>query len=208
MGCFGGGSKTKNVQPAKPPKCKKKPKKAWTQDEWKVHGKYLSGLSEPKKDYAKEMALRERRYKVPIGLLKPGIQKLSRPKQPTMKMHTCNLPRDKCHCHAADPLTKVSEQAKMYEASHRIKLLSQPKLDYHEVYRCFPMKRVACMDRRVLSSGEMHQVKPMILPRCQNLCTYNSDSPYSVKPEALYAKASRRTRELAQPKALITECPT
>ncbi|XP_055638160.1 uncharacterized protein LOC129776504 [Toxorhynchites rutilus septentrionalis] len=201
MGCFGGKSK-KQARPATQPKCPPK-QKAWTEREWKIHGKYLEQLAVPKKDLQNEKTFQQPTLpKVPLSQLKPRMNTLARPK-PTFgshqTSHVCPLGPQSCHCHVADPLRTISPLAKSYVPTQRINLLSQPKLNYQEVIRCFPMKKVMCINKRVIQPLSLYRTKKLATPKYQYLCTPEHD-PYQVKPEALTAVATRRTMLLAMPK--------
>ncbi|XP_053692615.1 uncharacterized protein LOC128741064 [Sabethes cyaneus] len=180
-------------------KCKPQ-KKSWTQDEWKIHGRYLTQLAKPKKDHRQQkIAQTARSQKVPLSALKPRMNTLAQPRT-THLQHTCKLPPNKCHCHVADPIRNVQPQAKNYVPTPRIKMLSQPKLDYQEMVRCFPRKNVVCLNRKVLQPSSSYRIKKLAVPKYQYLCAPDSN-PYGVKPEALNAVATERTVQLAQPKS-------
>ncbi|XP_062710806.1 uncharacterized protein LOC109421207 [Aedes albopictus] len=202
MGCFG-GSKSKKVQPSsQTKKCQKTKPKPWSESDWKKHGHYLSQLSVPKKNYAEERLYQTPQpRKVPLSVLKPRMETLSRPKAVIPSKHDCPVAPGKCHCHVADPIRRVPARAKSYVATQRINSLSQPKLDYQEMMRCFPMQRVMCLNKRVLTPRSAYRIKKLAMPKYQHLCTPESN-PYGVKPEALLAMASPRTVALAQPKSL------
>ncbi|XP_062552679.1 uncharacterized protein LOC134217865 [Armigeres subalbatus] len=199
MGCFGGNKSTKKTpSPTQNKQCQKKP---WSKDEWKVHGRYFSQLSTPKKNYAEEKLYNTpKQQKVPLSILKHRVEKLSKPKTITVAKHDCPLAPNKCHCHIADPIRKVPNQAKNYVPTHRINALSQPKLDYQEVIRCFPMQRVMCLNKSILTPRSSYRVKKLAMPKYQYLCTPDTN-PFGVKPEALVARATPRTVMLAQPKS-------
>ncbi|XP_065083812.1 sperm microtubule associated protein 2-like [Ochlerotatus camptorhynchus] len=197
MGCFGGTKSKKPKPSSQRKKCQPKPK-TWSQDEWKIHGRYLSRLSQPKKNYAHEKFDKiPQQRRVPLSVLKPRMTTLARPKAISSFKHDCPLDPNKCHCHVSDPIRKVPVQARNYVPTKRITVLSQPKLDYQEVIRCFPKQRVMCINTRVLS----YRIKKLATPKYQHLCTPEGANPYGVKPEALVATATARTLQLAQPKS-------
>nr|XP_029708027.1 uncharacterized protein LOC109621859 [Aedes albopictus] len=220
MGCFG-GSKSKKAPSSQTKKCQKAKPKPWSESEWKKHGHYLTQLSVPKKNYAEEKLYQtpvrqhlhfpissivqfqiflQQPRKVPLSILKPRMETLSRPKAVIPLKHDCPVAPGKCHCHVADPIRRVPARAKSYVATNRINSLSQPKLDYQEMMRCFPMQRVMCLNKRVLTPRSAYRIKKLAMPKYQHLCTPERN-PYGVKPEALLAMASPRTVALAQPKS-------
>lgn len=126
---------------------------------------------------------------------------LARPKVISSVKHDCSLDPNKCHCHIADPIRKVPAQARSYVPTKRIAGLSQPKLDYQEVVRCFPRQQVMCINKRALTPRSCYRIKKLAMPKYQYLCTPEGN-PYGVKPEALVATATPRTVQLAQPKSV------
>ncbi|XP_058820788.1 uncharacterized protein LOC131682975 [Topomyia yanbarensis] len=193
MGCF--GKKSKKSCPPSSPKCKPKPtQKAWTQDEWKIHGHYLTQLSVPKKDFALENFYKTPvPRKVPLNQLKPRMNTLAQPKTINTP-HACHLPSSKCHCHVADPIRGIHPDAIHYVPTRRIKMLCRPKLDYHEVVRCFPKKNVMCVSKKILLPRSSYRTKKLAMPKYQYLCAPDAN-PFGVKPEALWAVATDRTLE-------------
>ncbi|XP_058453891.1 uncharacterized protein LOC131431935 [Malaya genurostris] len=199
MGCF--GRKSKKSRPSSQ-KCKQKAKqqKAWTQDEWKIHGRYLKQLAAPKKDFAVDQS--PAHPKVPLYALQPRMTSLAQPKT-INRPHSCKLAPKKCHCHIADPIREVHPDAKNYVPTRRIEMLSQPKLDYQEVIRCFPKRKELCV-KKIFQPRSSNGMMKLAMPKHHCLCAPDSD-PYGVKPEALSAVATERTRKLAQPKKLNSE---